>query len=147
MRYTKFTIKNYKGIPEITLDLKQKPQTRIFTLVGLNESGKTSILEAINLFEEGISKQNAHTLIPKSRKYSFSDSISVEAELELSEEDLEYIKDYLQSHYNFYLSDFEKGKILLSRDIYKYLQDWLKGHIMGMDMKYEDFFKDKEVSE
>ena len=50
MKYTKFTINRYKGIPRIELELSKKPSSNIFTLVGLNESGKTSILEAIYLF-------------------------------------------------------------------------------------------------
>ena len=51
MRYSQFKINNFKGGKEITLDL-DKNQSKVFTLVGLNESGKTTILEAINLFQE-----------------------------------------------------------------------------------------------
>ena len=51
MKYTKFIIENYKGIPNVELDLTKKPNFNIFTLVGLNESGKTSLLEAIDLFK------------------------------------------------------------------------------------------------
>ena len=49
MKYVKFVINSYKGIPKIELDLSKKPSSNIFTLVGLNESGKTSIMEAIYL--------------------------------------------------------------------------------------------------
>ena len=96
MRYTKFTIKNYKGIRELKLNLDQKPSINIFTLVGLNESGKTSILEAINFFQHRIDQENAHTLIPKDRQHSFSGKISVEAELEANNKDMEAFKKYLQ---------------------------------------------------
>ncbi len=51
MKYIKFTIKNFKGIPNLTLNLDKKPDSNITMLVGLNESGKTSILEAIHLFK------------------------------------------------------------------------------------------------
>ncbi len=98
MRYTKFTIKNYKGIKELELNLDQKPNINIFTLVGLNESGKTSILEAINFFQHGIDKENAHTLIPKDQQLSFSETISVEAELEADDKDTEAFKSYLQDY-------------------------------------------------
>ncbi len=50
MRYTKFTIKKFKGIEELELDLTKYPVGKIFPLVGLNESGKTTILEAIIFF-------------------------------------------------------------------------------------------------
>lgn len=108
MRYKKFTIENYKGIPKIELDLDKKPSSNIFTLVGLNESGKTSILEAVYLFQNGIAKKEAHTLIPKSRQYGFNKTISVEAELELEDEELNSLKSHLQRKYKFYLTDFSK---------------------------------------
>jgi ABC-type polysaccharide/polyol phosphate transport system ATPase subunit len=68
MKYSKFVIKNFKGIKELTLDLEKEPKSKVFTLVGLNESGKTSILEAINLFQEIYPTKDRHKLIPKSEK-------------------------------------------------------------------------------
>ncbi len=47
MKYSKFTIKNYKGISDVVIDFSNN---RILTLVGLNESGKTTILDSIKLF-------------------------------------------------------------------------------------------------
>ena len=44
MIYNKITINNFKGIKNIELNLENN---RIITLVGLNESGKTTIMEAI----------------------------------------------------------------------------------------------------
>jgi hypothetical protein len=108
MKYTKFIIKNYKGIPSIELDLSKKPSLNIFTLVGLNESGKTSILEAIYLFQNDILKEESHTLIPKSRQYSFNETISIEAELELEDGELNSIKKYLLENYKFQLIEAQK---------------------------------------
>lgn len=69
MKYTKFIIKNFKGIKgELERDLTKLPSSNIFTFVGLNESGKTSILEAINLLQTSSSKEDAHKLIHKSKK-------------------------------------------------------------------------------
>jgi AAA15 family ATPase/GTPase len=48
MRYVNFTIKNFKGIQLLTFSLENVPLSRIVTLVGLNESGKTTVLEAIS---------------------------------------------------------------------------------------------------
>ena len=50
MRYTRFVIKNFRGIMEASIPLTGHPASRIHTLVGLNESGKTTVLEAINSF-------------------------------------------------------------------------------------------------
>ena len=50
MKYVKFKIKNFKWIKG-PLEINLTSPTNIFPLVWLNESGKTSILEAINYFE------------------------------------------------------------------------------------------------
>jgi len=105
MKYCKFVIKNYKGIPSIELDLDKKPSSNIFTLVGLNESGKTSILEAIYLFQKSISKVQAHTLIPRDQQHAFSDYVSITASLELEESDLKNIKTYVKNKYQYELTD------------------------------------------
>lgn len=108
MKYIKFTIKNYKGIPKIELDLNKQPQTNIFTLVGLNESGKTSILEAINRFFTDLPKDQAYLLIPKSKQHSFDGFVSIQAELELSEDDRKEIKKFLKEKYKFELTEEDK---------------------------------------
>ena len=49
MEYTAFHIKDYRAIREkITLDLLDKP---LVPLVGINECGKTTILQAIFCFD------------------------------------------------------------------------------------------------
>ena len=50
MKFTYFRFKNFKGIEDERLDLVRSPTSSVYTLVGLNESGKTTILEAINYF-------------------------------------------------------------------------------------------------
>lgn len=52
MRYRKFKIQNYKGISTVEIDFVEN---KILTFVGLNESGKTTILESIHLFYDLIS--------------------------------------------------------------------------------------------
>ncbi len=47
MRYTKFYISNYKAIEKATIDLTEEG---LVLLLGVNESGKTSILRAIESF-------------------------------------------------------------------------------------------------
>ncbi len=47
MQYKSFEVTNYKGIQKVDLDLNNN---RIITLVGLNESGKTTILKSLELF-------------------------------------------------------------------------------------------------
>ena len=93
MRYTKFVIKNFKGIHELTIDLSKQPESRIYTFVGLNESGKTTILEAINVFSSDYKEKDAHKLIPKHQKANFNGKVSVSAYVDVDEEDNRRIKD------------------------------------------------------
>ena len=48
MRYTKFSINNYKAIKGAVIDLSTEG---LVLLLGINESGKTSILRAIESFD------------------------------------------------------------------------------------------------
>lgn len=97
MRYKSFYIKNYKGIKELTIDLNRDPFTNIITLVGLNESGKTTILEAISIFYIEPNTEEIFKLIPKSKIHSFSENIEIHATLILDEGDEKLIKSFCHS--------------------------------------------------
>jgi len=94
MFYKSFSIKNYRGIKEIQLDLSNN---RILTLVGLNESGKTTALEAINWLYKCIKKQSPtiedlNYFRPKG--IAFTGTIFLEAKIGLEDYDKEGIKNY-----------------------------------------------------
>lgn len=106
MKYLKFEIKNFKWIKgPLVIDLTSR--TNIFPLVWLNESGKTSILEAINYFEKGIWKEDAHKLIHKAEKAWFSWEIYVKATIYLEPEDLENIKKFTEKECGIIISDLK----------------------------------------
>jgi len=44
----KFIIKNFKGIQEAEISIDVKKTSDVITLIGLNESGKTTILERVH---------------------------------------------------------------------------------------------------
>lgn len=96
MKYTKFIIDNYKGINHLELDLNIQPENKVYTLVGLNESGKTTILEAINDFEYDVQESQRHLLIPKASAGGFTGDVSIKAELEVSEDDKRKIRTFLK---------------------------------------------------
>jgi predicted ATP-dependent endonuclease of OLD family len=50
MRISKFEIRNFKGVSRTSIDISGVSPGNIGTLIGLNESGKTTILEAISHF-------------------------------------------------------------------------------------------------
>jgi AAA15 family ATPase/GTPase len=95
MEFVQFSIKNFKGIND--LKIKIDNIRNIYTFVGLNESGKTTILEAINAFANPLPKEERHTLINKKEKYSFKGTIELSAILKLTPKDKEEITKYLRT--------------------------------------------------
>ena len=99
MFYRRFTIEKFKGICKKPLSISCDGDRPVVTLVGLNESGKTTILEAVSHLKDGV--QNLETLyrerprefeptdlIPLNRRANFNDIITITADLELTSEDI-----------------------------------------------------------
>lgn len=108
MKYSKFSIENFKGIQKLEFELENRnPISKIFTFVGLNESGKTTILEALSFFYDNIKDEkeltitrsivdDVHELIPKSRKSLFSDNIEIVANVVLEDSDKLELKKFTE---------------------------------------------------
>jgi len=107
LRYGYFTIKNFKGIELAHLDLAQPPRGRVYTLIGLNESGKTTLLEAINFLGyksetldpldlAGYSVGDVHDVIPISKRANFNDKVRITAGVELAQKDQDAIDRFLK---------------------------------------------------
>ncbi len=97
MYYKTFSIENFKGINKVKLDLSNN---RILTLVGLNESGKTTILEALELFYEMIkgktpNEQDLNFFRPKG--IAFTGTIKISGTAILEDEDKEKLLEYWKS--------------------------------------------------
>ena len=116
MHYTYFEIENFKGIRKIRLDLSGPPLGRVFTLVGLNESGKTTLLEAIDLFTGGTEELDPSLLagrlqpsesnfVPIAKRANFNDKIKIAAGLALDTNDVEAIRSILKNSYDSRLVD------------------------------------------
>lgn len=102
MQFVDFTIKNYKGIKECKISV-DRLGSRVFSLVGLNESGKTTILEAINefiasdqdlqnIYENSGKVAPKSSFVPKSRKANFNGEISISANVRLEKSDIEALE-------------------------------------------------------
>lgn len=112
MYYTTFIIKNFRGIDKVELDLSHN---RILTLVGLNESGKSTILTAINTFyklvkNDDLSESEINTFRPKG--IAFNGEIEIEAQLKFEPQDNIKLHDYYKTK--------GTGKELLLPDIFSY---------------------------
>lgn len=130
MKYEKFVIKKFKGISEIELDLSKNTYGNIFPLVGLNESGKTTVLEAINFFANHTDDDKEYELIHKKDLGNFTGSIEVVCTLHVEEEDKKNIKKFLENNnlrlftnaekitaikkYNYENSSFEHDEYITS---------------------------------
>ena len=94
MIYKSFKIKNFKGIDEVSIDLAN---SRIISLVGLNESGKTSIMEGVQLFyriAKGENPTTEHLNEFRPKGINFSGKIEISATLILEDEDKKKIENY-----------------------------------------------------
>ena len=122
MRFIKFKIKNFKGIDDLTLDLGKNPNSSVYSLVGLNESGKTTILEALNYFVYKTESLDAldldrykiediHDLIPINRRDNFTDSITISATLEFEDDDEREILEVLYENLPNYKEIESSGQI------------------------------------
>ncbi|MCE7521202.1 AAA family ATPase [Halomonas titanicae] len=97
-----FEIENYKGIVKTKIELAGKIDSPVVTLIGLNESGKTTILEAISQFvsrDRSVSSlyffspenHEEFTFIPVSRKGAFTGVVSISATVVLDNREVEEI--------------------------------------------------------
>lgn len=104
----KFTIRNYKGIEQTSISLDDRTNNPIITLIGLNESGKTTILEALShfvssdklvssLFKGSRAKNNTNEIIPINRRSAFTGSIEIEAVVELNQSDISKVCEFAKS--------------------------------------------------
>jgi ABC-type Mn2+/Zn2+ transport system ATPase subunit len=99
----KIQLSNFKGAESVSIDLHGKVDCPVVTLIGLNESGKTTILEGLShflsgntdvasLFEVPQSSENLIALIPIHRKAAYSGEIKVAAEVLIEDSDKEVMR-------------------------------------------------------
>lgn len=103
MRYKSFRIQNFKGISDTTIDLGAILGASVFPFVGLNESGKTTVLQAIHTFSpDGATSELLSgekdvgvpfkERVPRHLISTFTGKVSVTATVELNDKDREGIK-------------------------------------------------------
>lgn len=115
MQYRSFRIKNFKGIKDTTVELKSLVGANVFAFVGLNESGKTTVLEAIHSFspddatsellagEKGIGVPYADR-VPRHLISEFTGDVSVRATLSVKMADKQAMAQKLKDEHNLILN-------------------------------------------
>lgn len=102
-RILEFKIRNFKGAEDLTIDIEERSTSPVLTLIGLNESGKSTILEAIShfatgdksiasLFDGQYAQASALSLIPLHKKAAFTGKIEISARVVLDEMDIKEIE-------------------------------------------------------
>ena len=113
VKYQSFSLKNFKGVGELTLDLAGP----VTTLVGLNESGKTTILEGIFCFTYGRenldglnpdlkSLRDPQQWIPVAQRGNFNGTIEIGAVVNLDETDINALRKFMLDEEHFELHSF-----------------------------------------
>lgn len=99
MRYQKFEIKNYRAIKTAEIDLSAEG---LVLLLGINESGKTSVLRAIESFDFTNDPETdpLRTKFYKSirNKKELNSTASISASILIEKDDAEKIKEILKDH-------------------------------------------------
>lgn len=99
-----FSLSNFRGAKNVVINVNGKTINKIITLIGLNESGKTTILEGLSLFpnvdqaaasivKSQSSSDIANTLVPIHKTGVFSGDIDVTGSFTINNDDWESIKN------------------------------------------------------
>lgn len=148
MKILRFQITNFKGIKNTELGLTEGAPGRVVTLIGLNESGKTTILEALSNFvssdsqtqtlvETVYSKVDPKTFIPKDRKGRFTDKIAISSVIELDEEDIAAVRRELLIKHNVHLVPGSMSDHIKAEKAFKYKDSLLDVQNKLWTIKYK----------
>jgi predicted ATP-dependent endonuclease of OLD family len=97
--FKKISLQHFKGAEKVTIDFSAKHSSPVITLIGLNESGKTTILEGLASFissDDAVSdifkSAQIGSIIPMHRKAAFAGNITVSADFTLDDADISVAK-------------------------------------------------------
>jgi ABC-type cobalamin/Fe3+-siderophores transport system ATPase subunit len=132
MKLQALEIENFKGIQKARVEIATKAPGNVITLIGLNESGKTTVLEALSHFvsvdaetssivNTVAAQQRPVDLIPKSKKSNFTGEISIRAFLELDDEDVADLASHLLSTHGIILLHQDMHRTISTRRVYRFV--------------------------
>ena len=154
MRYKSFRIKNFKGIKDTTVHLEGLGGANVFAFVGLNESGKTTVLEAIHSFspdsetsellggEEGTGVP-VKNRVPRHLISSFTGDVSVTANISINEDDKQQIAKLLLSKDGFQIEILKFPSDL----VFERCQRFVEGDHVKSFFNLRSSFKIKRINE
>lgn len=118
MQYLGFKINNFRGIKEANFQLHRKPGEKVASSlwVGLNESGKTTILKAVAYFYDFLLERpqmRENELIPRHMRLNFNETITISATLSVDKDDIKVLRELVVG--NFSASPAEPAEITITR--------------------------------
>ena len=129
MKLKKIEVKNFKGIQHLELDLSKTPSNNVYTLVGINESGKTTILEALDYFEynddrelkeiSNASQLNENDIIPINKRSNFNDNIEIKFVFEVENEDAEDVEKIAKNNFGYKVCNLTNEISLTQKYVFK----------------------------
>lgn len=125
MKYIEFHFENFKGIESVTLPLGGD----VTTLIGLNESGKTTILEAIFCFSYGTedlgalnpgldSLRDPEKWIPIAERANFNKTIAIRATVELDDDDEKQLASHLRQDHKIHLTRVSRTIVITEKYVF-----------------------------
>jgi predicted ATP-dependent endonuclease of OLD family len=139
------TLRNFKGAEEVTIDISKRINSPVVTLIGLNESGKTTILEGLShfvtgdnavssLFQGVHSKTEIAALIPVHKKAAFSGTIDISASITLDDADYDLASKLAHKHKLKIVRESFPSEMTVSR-LYEFEDSVLKESTNNWDME------------
>lgn len=127
VKIREFRIKNFKGIKDATIEISSD----VITLIGLNESGKTTVLEALSHYissdkntSELVSTvqkaSSSQDIIPISKRAAFSDQIKIIADVLLDDDDVRALNKYYLDEHSMIIHDGEIKRNFTIEKVYNF---------------------------
>lgn len=148
MMISKFSILNFKGIKETTINLSDGTPGNVVTLIGLNESGKTTILEAISHFgtedkqtaklvSTVQKKSSLPDIIPRNRKAAFTDDICISATVIVADEDIVYAAGKALSSHGMIVDISSFPREFTIERTFEFIDSALKHAFVGWNVEFK----------
>lgn len=153
MKLVSFQAKNFKGIEDVHVRFSETPNGGVYCFVGLNESGKTTVLEALDAYKGWTETLKPVTsavevekiaFIPKSRISNFTGSISFVVTFRLEPSDEAVVKAILK------VSGYEVARMgpeLVGRQEYTFVDSVYQGESESLDFHLETRLEGEDESD
>lgn len=145
MKLAGFDIKDFKGIRDAKIRFGHNDVARVHTLVGLNESGKTTLLEAMHSFSPDVETQlvvrsaksvqeQREQAVPRDKIANYSGEVSITAHVEASAEDWDVLRRQLATDCDLLVDEQSLPSSFTFRLVHKYQKGDFTGTVRNVNI-------------